>query len=143
MAGGAVLALTAVIGTCFGTSGHIRAVADVVDGDTWVSDTGEKIREIGIDTPETWTAFGEVGWSCEAERAHGEIANARARELLEGQRVHLETEGSLDRYGRLLGNTILPDGRDYGDVMIAEGLAAPWEGRQHEWCRKDGSLNPP
>lgn len=38
------------------------------------------------------------------------------------------TSHSLDKYGRTLGTLTLPDGRDVGDAMIANGHAVPYEG---------------
>lgn len=38
-----------------------------------------------------------------------------------------------NRYGRLLA-TIRVDGRDVGEVLVAEGLARPWGGRRASWC---------
>jgi micrococcal nuclease len=38
-----------------------------------------------------------------------------------------------DRYGRKL-RTIERDGRSLGDVLVAEGLARPWDGARRSWC---------
>lgn len=55
----------------------------------------------------------------------GREAARRARELLPvGLRVELEadaTQGARDRYGRRLAYIRLPDGRDFGETMVAEG----------------------
>jgi micrococcal nuclease len=52
-------------------------------------------------------------------------ASRKAAELLPvGAAVQLEadpTQGDRDRYGRLLWYIILPDGRNFAEVMIAEG----------------------
>ena len=34
------------------------------------------------------------------------------------------------------------DGRDLGQMMIAEGLARPWRGRREPWCDANGNLIP-
>jgi micrococcal nuclease len=38
-----------------------------------------------------------------------------------------------DRYGRTLATTSVND-RDAGEVMIAEGLARPWDSKRQSWC---------
>jgi len=68
-------------------------VTDVIDGDTIVIASGEKVRYIGIDTPEIYP---------EAEE-HGIAAMMANRHLVEGKRVRLERDVSdTDKYGRLL-----------------------------------------
>lgn len=40
-----------------------------------------------------------------------------------------------DKYGRLLARVILPGGQDYGQALISEGLAKPYEGgKKEDWC---------
>ena len=56
----------------------------------------------------------------------GQEASAHAHELLDGQNVALElddSQGQRDAFGRLLAYVWLPDGRNFGEVMIAEGYA--------------------
>jgi micrococcal nuclease len=96
-------------------------VVDVVDGDTLEVETPERItiRVIGIDTPETVDPRRPV-------ECFGREASARAHELLDRVRVSLEydlTQGRLDRFGRTLAYVWLPDGRSFGEAMIAEGYA--------------------
>lgn len=38
-------------------------------------------------------------------------------------------------YGRTLVTVILADGRDAGDVLIAEGLSQRWPNSGNPWCR--------
>ena len=38
-----------------------------------------------------------------------------------------------DKYGRKL-RDIKRGGRSLTDILIAEGLASPWEGKHHAWC---------
>jgi endonuclease YncB( thermonuclease family) len=83
-------------------------VVRVVDGDTIVIDRGrgnERLRYIGIDTPETVKPASPVEWM-------GHEASAANRSLVEGQTVVIETDVSeTDRYGRLLRHVWLhPDG---------------------------------
>ena len=78
-----------------------------MDGDTLVLDGGERVRLIGVDTPET------VHPNKPVER-FGKEASAFTKELTDGKRVRLEFEqGSArtDRYGRTLAYVYLEDGR--------------------------------
>jgi endonuclease YncB( thermonuclease family) len=49
----ALLFASAVVPFIFFTSSDARVVQLVVDGDTFVSASGERVRLIGVDTPET------------------------------------------------------------------------------------------
>jgi micrococcal nuclease len=71
-------------------------VTKVIDGDTIELDTGEKLRYIGIDTPETKHPNKKI-------ECFGEEASLINEELLLGKTVTLEKDVSeTDRYGRLL-----------------------------------------
>lgn len=86
----------------------------MVDGDTFdvfVDGVPERVRLIGIDTPEA----GE----CLAEEAA-----ARLAELVSTGEVRLVPDRSeRDQYGRLLRYVDLDDGRSANAVLVAEGLA--------------------
>lgn len=99
----------------------------VVDGDTiWLA--GEKIRLLDLNAPEIDHA------QCRAEYDRGVRARARLLELLNGGTVTLQQQGrDRDRYGRAL-RIVLVNGRPVSRVLIAEGLARPWEGRSGGWC---------
>jgi micrococcal nuclease len=92
----------------------------VVDGDTvrvFVGGVSESIRIIGLDTPESVDPRKPV-------ECFGLEASNKAQELLQGKVVELEmdpTQGDRDRFGRLLRYVILPDGRNFSQVMIEEG----------------------
>lgn len=78
-------------------------VAKVVDGDTIELSTGQKVRYIGIDTPET--KHPQKGVQC-----FGREASARNKELVEGKHILMERDISeTDRYGRLLRYIYLPN----------------------------------
>jgi len=117
--------------------GTAHKLLRVVDGDTVEieTDTGPlKVRVIGIDTPET------VHQSKPVEPG-GPEATARAKELLEGQAVVLHYDPNhsrWDRYGRLLAYLQLPDGRDFGLVMVIEGYAAVYV--KYPFSRQDSYL---
>jgi micrococcal nuclease len=99
------------------------AVERVVDGDTvdvqLEDGRTERIRLIGIDTPKVVDPRKPV-------QCFGREASAHAHELLDGQVVALELDpgqGERDIYGRLLACIWLPDGRNFGEVMIADRFA--------------------
>lgn len=100
----------------------------VVDGDTLRDPVSAvRMRMAGHDSPER----GHLA-DCVAEAAMAPVASARLADLLPGARV--EFIGKVDRYNRPLIVLRLPDGRTAGQVLISEGLAVPWAGRQHDWC---------
>ncbi len=78
-------------------------VAKAVDGDTIELTTGERVRYIGIDTPET--KHPKKGVQC-----FGREAAARNKELVEGKTILMEKDVSdTDRYDRLLRYIYLPN----------------------------------
>jgi endonuclease YncB( thermonuclease family) len=88
----------------------------VVDGDTVdVALRGggrERVRLIGIDTPERGSCFAAS-------------AAAEARRLALGKRVVLKgdaTQDTRDRYGRLLAYVWIPGGKDLGYQLIGGGF---------------------
>ncbi len=97
-------------------------VVNVVDGDTVdvrINGQVERVRLIGIDTPESVDPRQPV-------ECFGREASARAAELLAGQTVFLEADGSQadrDRFGRLLRYLWLPDGRMANYELIDQGYA--------------------
>jgi len=96
-------------------------VVGVVDGDTLKVELGgtvERIRLIGVDTPETVHPQKPVEF-------FGKEASAFARRLAEGQVVRLEkdpTGDTRDKYGRLLRYVFLPDGTLLNAEIISPGL---------------------
>jgi endonuclease YncB( thermonuclease family) len=99
----------------------------VVDGDTFWLD-GEKIRIADIDTPETHPP------RCAHEAELGAQATRRLRALLSAGPITLAAaDRDTDRYGRKL-RVVTRGGESLGDMLVAEGLARPWEGRRRPWC---------
>jgi micrococcal nuclease len=104
------------------TLSELYAVAKVVDGDTIevnINGITEKLRLIGIDTPETVDPRKPV-------QCFGKEASSRAKELLEGNKVRLESDPSQDnrdKYDRLLRYVYLEDGTSYNKLIISEGYA--------------------
>ena len=92
-----------------------RTCVRVVDGDTIVLDGGERVRLIGVDTPELHHPAKPVQYF-----AHE--AKARTVTLAQGRRVGLEYDHQRrDRYGRTLAYVFLPDGTLLNLRLIAEG----------------------
>ncbi len=96
-------------------------VVKVIDGDTIDVQIGkkvERIRMIGMDTPETVDPRKPV-------QCFGKEASARTKELLLNKHVQLvadATQGDKDKYARPLRYVIL-DGLNFNKRLIAEGYA--------------------
>lgn len=91
-------------------------VTRVIDGDTIEIEGGQKIRYIGIDTPETVDPRKPV-------QCFGVEASKRNKELVEGKRVSLEKDiGEIDKYGRLVRYVYVGD-VFINLVLVREGFA--------------------
>lgn len=90
----------------------------VVDGDTIVVDIEgkqEKVRLIGVDTPETVHPSKPVEY-------FGKEASAFTKNMVEGKRVRLEYDWQKrDKYGRLLAYIYLEDGTFLNAEIIKRG----------------------
>jgi endonuclease YncB( thermonuclease family) len=108
---------------------HANQTNCVVDGDT-IHYQGVIIRIEGIDAPETHRA------RCDSERALGMRAMMRLLGLVNAGPFDIVQKGrrDTDKYGREL-RDLLRDGRSFGNILIAEGLARRWDGRRRSWCR--------
>ncbi len=96
-------------------------VTRVIDGDTIELSTGQKVRLVGIDTPETVDPRRSVG-------CFGKQASSQSKKLVEGKEVILERDVSeTDKYNRLLRYVYLPlaDGSllFVNDYLVREGFA--------------------
>lgn len=79
-----------------GASESAALVRRVIDGDTIELETGQTVRYIGIDTPETKDPRTSI-------QCFGKEAYEANKQLVEGKKVRLEKDVSeTDRYGRLL-----------------------------------------
>jgi micrococcal nuclease len=133
-AGAAITLLLVIAGTACGALGGGADTADpgspgsarvvrVVDGDTLIAAFGtaeERVRLIGIDTPETKKPDTPV-------ECFGTEASARLHELLpEGEALRLERDvEERDRYGRLLAYVYRAgDGLFVNEALVAQGYAA-------------------
>lgn len=93
-------------------------VTRVVDGDTIVIDSGEKVRMILINSPES------VHRDKSKNTPFGKKASEYTTEKLLDQTIYLEKDVSdTDRYGRLLRYIYLEDGTFYNELMVKEGYA--------------------
>ncbi len=92
-------------------------VERIVDADTIKLTTGEKVRYIGIDTPET--VHPTKGVEC-----YGKIASEKNAELVAGKEVRLEKDVSeTDRYGRLLRYVyVIEESTDSAEIFVNEYL---------------------
>lgn len=85
-------------------------VSEVIDGDTIDLQSGERVRLLGINTPERGQPYYEE-------------ATNRLGELVEGKKVTLEKDvDDKDQYGRLLRYVFLND-RNINVKLVREGLA--------------------
>lgn len=98
-------------------------VRRVIDGDTIEIEGGQRVRYIGIDTPETVHPQKPV-------ECFGQEASAKNRELVEGKTVMLEKDVSeTDKYGRLLryvfvGDLLTSSGQVFvNDFLVRQGYA--------------------
>ncbi|CAM3351834.1 thermonuclease family protein [Marinicrinis lubricantis] len=101
-----------------GKTPEFSTVQRVVDGDTFELSTGEKVRLIGVDTPETVKPGSPV-------EAYGKEASNFTKKQLEGNDIILFRDVSdQDRYGRLLRYVFISgDAVMFNERLIAEGYA--------------------
>jgi micrococcal nuclease len=96
-------------------------VTQFVDGDTIAVDMNgktEKVRMIGIDTPETHKPNTPV-------QCYGPAASAFTKNTIGNKKVRLEADGlnsNRDRYERLLRYVYLPDNTLLNEKIIREGF---------------------
>jgi micrococcal nuclease len=115
-------------GSSFDDIGYL-SVVEVFDGDTIsVRRNGEleKVRFIGVDTPETKDPRKPV-------QCFGEEASRYTKTMLEGRQVRIEidpTQGERDRYSRILAYVWRDDGLMINRALIEEGYA-------HEYTYQD------
>ncbi len=97
-------------------------VSHFVDGDTIAVNMNghdEKVRFIGIDTPETHKPNTPV-------QCYGPAAAAFTKNTIGNQSVRLQSDPlstDRDRYNRLLRYVYLPDGTNMNEKLVTEGYA--------------------
>lgn len=93
------------------------SVSKVFDGDTFRTTTGEKVRLLGINTP-------EVAHDQQAAQPYGNEAKRRLVSLIAGKSVQLRTDKEKkDKYGRTLAQVYLRNGGWINRQLVSEGLA--------------------
>ncbi len=92
-------------------------VGYVLDGDTFETDTGERVRLLGIDAP-------EVAHHDQVEEPYGDESTAWLRRQIDGQTVtlHLGVEAT-DRYGRTLAWVYTRNGVLINQLALSTGQA--------------------
>ncbi len=110
-------------------------VTKVFDGDTFEADINgkkEKVRMLGIDTPEKWDSdkferdTERSGKDKETLRKLGELASDYTTRLIGGKKVILMADtksDDKDKYGRLLRFVYLEDGTFVNLKIIEDGYA--------------------
>lgn len=106
-------------------SGSFRTTC-VVDGDTlwW---RGEKIRLLGIDTPELEHP------ACPGPASGSTAARERLIDLINAATQIEVVRDGRDRYGRTLAH-LVGDGVDLGTVLLNEGFARVYVPGEQPWC---------
>lgn len=90
-------------------------VRRVIDGDTLLLVNGERVRLIGVDTPETEHPHKPV-------ELFGKEAHLFTKKMVEGKGVRLEYDWERrDKYGRLLAYVYLMDGTFLNAEIIKQG----------------------
>ena len=125
--------LTIFFFACYGAP---TKVVRIIDGDTFESETGEKIRLIGINAPEINDIFGEE-------------AKIHLAQIIEGKIVDLVADHSSndrDRYNRLLRYVFL-NKIDINKKMLIDGYAFAYlkyhfdKESEYKQAQLDGSKN--
>ncbi|MFC1522439.1 S8 family serine peptidase, partial [Elusimicrobiota bacterium] len=101
---------------------RVVTVERTVDGDTLKLNGGERVRFLGVDTPELHHPSKPVGY-------YAQEAYEFTRDLTEGQEITLAFDeaniknGHKDKYGRTLAYIILPSGEMLNRRLLSEGYA--------------------
>jgi len=106
-------------------------VTRAVDGDTLLLENNERVRLIGIDTPEMHDS-GKLsrdtqrsGQDAAAIKQLGRQSYEFTKKLVEGQRVRLEFDvDKTDKYNRLLAYVYLRDGTFVNAEIVKQGYAS-------------------
>lgn len=107
-----------------------ETVEHVNDGDTVTLVGGEKVRYLGIDTP-------EISFDEKPSEPFGQEAAAMNKELVLGKRVRLEVaKERRDRFGRLLAHVFTTEDILVGEVLLLEGFASCFPFKPHAYEKR-------
>jgi len=123
-------------------------VNKVIDGDTVDVDidlgfgvvlTDERVRIMGIDTPESRTRD-------KVEKLFGLASKKRLKELLAKHcvlktEINKNGEDMKGKFGRVLGDFVAADGRMITDILIEEGYAVAYHGQSKDDVQDAHLLN--
>jgi|TARA_R110002050_G_scaffold2556_1_gene14677 micrococcal nuclease len=123
-------------------------VNKVIDGDTVDVDidlgfgvvlTDERVRIMGIDTPESRTRD-------KVEKLFGLASKKRLKELLAKYcvlktEINKNGEDMKGKFGRVLGDFVAADGRMITDILIEEGYAVAYHGQSKDDIQDAHLLN--
>ena len=116
----------------------IQIVKRVIDGDTILLKNNERVRLIGVDTPEVHESdklhrdIERTQRDLDTIRKLGKMASAFTKNMVEGQRVRLEYDqanaaiGHRDRYGRILAYVYLEDGPFLNAEIVRQGYGVAY-----------------
>ena len=122
-------------------------IIKVIDGDTVDVDinlgfgivlTDERVRIMGIDTPESRT-------SNEVEKVFGLASKARLKELLNEEAILITTEDKhgedmKGKFGRVLGDFRV-GGKTVSEILIEEGHAVAYNGESKDDIQEQHMIN--
>ncbi len=112
---------------------NLYRVKRVVDGDTLLLTNGERVRLIGVDTPEVheskklYRDAQRTGRDIKTIKALGKRASAFTKSLVDMKEVRLEFDqanahiGHRDKYGRILAYVYLKDGIFVNAEIVRQG----------------------
>jgi len=113
----------------------LLVVERVVDGDTFKMANGERVRLLGIDTPEKFQSeklekdVKKSGKDKKAIQTLGKLSSEYVKNFVEGKKVKLVKEPGTDKdkYGRSLRYVYLEDGTFVNAKILQDGYANVYE----------------
>jgi len=97
---------------------YLHTVTKVYDGDTIILKNGERVRLLGINTPEIESRH-------RSDETGGQAAKQWLQDKLNGGQVYLEYDKQQrDKYKRLLAHCFLPDDEHLNKTIVEAGLAS-------------------
>ncbi len=96
---------------------HLRLVKRVYDGDTVILEDNQRVRLLGVNTPEIESRHRQ-------SESGGVAAKEWLQKQLQGKKAYLEfDEENHDHYKRLLAHIFLSDGTHLNHALVKNGLA--------------------